>query len=87
VLSSTPPPKGSRFRAHLKYLENIYNRFQALLKYRFRLHFLKNLVGLTNIYAKISVADPDPNPLVRGMDPVAPDPGKNLDSYCFVTSF
>jgi hypothetical protein len=40
----------------------------------------------------------DPDPLVRGMDPVsAPDPDpsiikqkkyeKNLDSYCFVTSF
>ncbi len=37
--------------------------------------------------------DPDPNPLVKGMDP-DPDPfitkqkcEKNLDSYCFVTSF
>jgi hypothetical protein len=36
---------------------------------------------------------PDPDPLVRGMDP-APDPSiikkkseKNLDSYCFETSF
>jgi hypothetical protein len=34
---------------------------------------------------------PDPDPLVRGMDPdPAPDPDpsskKNLDSYCFVTS-
>jgi hypothetical protein len=31
----------------------------------------------------------DPDPLVRGMDP-APDPSiikKNLDLYCFVTSF
>ncbi len=45
-----------------------------------------------------SVADPDPNPpdphvwaswiriLVRGMDP-DPSSKKNLDSYCFVTSF
>jgi hypothetical protein len=44
--------------------------------------------------------DPDPDPLVRGMDSdAAPDPDpdpsitkqkkskKNLDSYCFVTSF
>jgi hypothetical protein len=41
--------------------------------------------------------DPDPDPLVRGMDlDTAPDPDpsiicknskKNLDSYCFVTSF
>jgi hypothetical protein len=39
--------------------------------------------------------DPDPDPLVRGMDPDPdPDPSitsknskKNLDSYCFVTSF
>jgi hypothetical protein len=34
---------------------------------------------------------PDPDPLVRGMDP-DPDPSikystKNLDSYCFVTYF
>ncbi len=46
-----------------------------------------------------SVPDPDPDPLVRGMDP-DPDPDhsiillssnknskKNLDCYCFVTSF
>jgi hypothetical protein len=39
--------------------------------------------------------DPDPNPLVRGMDPVqirillspSKNRKKNLDSYCFVTSF
>jgi hypothetical protein len=37
---------------------------------------------------------PDPDPLVRGMDPDPnPDPSiikqntKNLDSYCFVTAF
>jgi hypothetical protein len=32
--------------------------------------------------------DPDPDPLVRGMDPDPPKISKeNLDSYCFVTSF
>jgi hypothetical protein len=47
----------------------------------------------------LGLPDPDPETLVRGMDP-APDPDpsiillsfskkskKNLDSYCFVTSF
>jgi hypothetical protein len=39
----------------------------------------------------MGLLDPNPDPLVRGMDP---DPSiiqqnikKNLDSYCFVTSF
>jgi hypothetical protein len=36
----------------------------------------------------LGLLDPDPHPLVRGMDP---DPSinskKNLDSYCFVTFF
>jgi hypothetical protein len=39
----------------------------------------------------LGLLDPDPDPLVRGMDP---DPSiinkkskKNFDSYCFVTSF
>jgi hypothetical protein len=32
-----------------------------------------------------SIADPNPDPFVGGMNP---DPGKkNLDFYCFVTSF
>jgi hypothetical protein len=47
----------------------------------------------------LALPDPDPDPLVRGMntDPAPdsnPDPSiiqqknnKNLDSYCFVTSF
>jgi hypothetical protein len=45
----------------------------------------------------LGLLDPDPDPSVRGMDP-EPDPDldpsitkqkrkKNLDSYCFVTSF
>jgi hypothetical protein len=39
----------------------------------------------------LALLDPDPDPLVRGMDP---DPSifkqngkKNFDSFCFVTSF
>jgi hypothetical protein len=46
----------------------------------------------------LSLLDPDPDPLVRGMDPAPnpdPDPSiitgknskKNYDFYCFVTSF
>jgi hypothetical protein len=41
----------------------------------------------------LSLLDPDPDPSVRGMDPDL-DPSitkqkgkKNIDSYCFVTSF
>jgi hypothetical protein len=43
------------------------------------------------IHMFLGLLDPDPEPLVRGMDP-APDTSiikqkqKNLDSYCFVTS-
>jgi hypothetical protein len=44
------------------------------------------------IHMFLGLLDPDPDPLVRDMDP---DPSitkqkyskKNLDSYCFVTSF
>jgi hypothetical protein len=58
---------------------------------------------MTSIHGSVADPDPyvlelldppDPDPLVRGMDP-DPDPSttkqknsnKNLDSYCFVTSF
>ncbi len=41
----------------------------------------------------LSLPDPNPDPFIRGVDP-DPDPSiikqnskKNLDSYCFVTSF
>jgi hypothetical protein len=37
----------------------------------------------------LGLLDPDPDPLVRGMDPsiVKQNRKKNLGSYCFVTSF
>jgi hypothetical protein len=38
----------------------------------------------------LSLLDPDPDPFVRGMDPdlsSRKNSKKNLDSYCFVTSF
>ncbi len=45
------------------------------------------------IHMFLGLLDPDADPLVRGLDP-APDPSiikqnskKNLDFYCFVTSF
>ncbi len=56
----------------------------------FRIHRIHVFLGLP---------DPNPDPLVRGMDPdpdpaLDPDPSiikqkskKNLDFYCFVTSF
>ncbi len=60
------------------------------IQIRIRIHQIQMFLGL-----------PDPDPLVRGMDPeLAPDPDpsiillsssktskKNLDFYCFVTSF
>ncbi len=33
------------------------------------------------------VFGPEPDPLVRGMDPNQQKSKKNLESYCFVTSF
>jgi hypothetical protein len=60
----------------------------AVLRIRIRIHRIHLCLGLL---------DPDPDPLVRGVDP-APDPDldpsitkqkycskKTLDSYCFVT--
>jgi hypothetical protein len=56
------------------------------IRIRIRIHRINEFLGLL---------DPDPDPLVRGMDP-DPDPDhsiikkngkKNLDFYCFVTSF
>jgi hypothetical protein len=35
----------------------------------------------------LGLLDSDPNPLVRGMDPDPSIIKKNLDFYCFVTSF
>jgi hypothetical protein len=58
----------------------IYNFFQPVLRSRIRIR-IHMFLGL-----------PDPDPLVRGMDP-DPDHSKinqkrkNLDFYCFVTSF
>ena len=63
-----------------------YLKFTPVLRIRIRIHRIHMFLGLL---------DPDPDPLVRGMNP-APDPDpsilsknskKNLDFYCFVTSF
>jgi hypothetical protein len=70
---------------------NIYIRAKAI-----NLYFMPVFRILTRIRIHIFLGLPDPDPLVRGMDPdlnQAPDPlsssknsKKNLDSYCFVTS-
>ncbi len=50
-------------------------------------------IRIHRIHMFLDHKDPDPDPLVRGMDP-APDPSiisknskKNIDFYSFVTSF
>ncbi len=57
---------------------------ESVLRIRIRTHIRRILMFL-------GLLDPDPDPLVRGMDQ---DPSiikqiskKNLDSYCFVTTF
>jgi hypothetical protein len=42
-------------------------------------------VTVLRIRTFLDLLDPDPDPLVRGMDPEKSK--KNLDSYYFVTSF
>ncbi len=60
------------------------SNFLTVLRIRIRIHRIQVYFGLL---------DPDPNPLVRGMDPVPyhsiikQNSKKNLDFYCFVTSF
>jgi hypothetical protein len=51
---------------------------KAVLRIRIR-------IRICQIRMILGLLDPDPDPLVRGMDP---DPSiiKNLDSYCFLTS-
>jgi hypothetical protein len=62
----------------------------AVLRIRIRI-----LIRIHRIHVVLGLLDPDPDPLVRGMDP---DPGldpsnikqnskKSLDFSCFVTSF
>ncbi len=50
--------------------------------FRIRIHRIHMFLGLP---------DPDPDPIVRGMDPdpsiIKQNGTKNLDSYGFVTSF
>ncbi len=46
-------------------------------------------IYMCNSVADPGLLDPDPDPSVRGMDLLSPskNSNKNLDSYCFVTSF
>jgi hypothetical protein len=43
-------------------------------------------IRIHRIHMFLGFMDPDPDPLVRGMDP-DPTRKKIFDSYCFVTSF
>ncbi len=64
------------------------NAFRPVLRIRIR-------IRIRPIRMFLGLLDPDPDPLVRGMDPGQdPNPSiikqnskKNLDSYCLVTSF
>ncbi len=62
---------------------NCYQRLcLAVLRIRIRIHRIHVFLGLL---------DPDPDPLVRGMDPdpsiISKNNKKNLDFCCFETSF
>jgi hypothetical protein len=82
--------------AEPSYIHFIYCTSVFRIRIRIRIHWIQTFLGLPD-------PDPDPDPLVGGVDPDPdpppdPDPSiillsssknskKNLDSYCFVTSF
>ncbi len=66
----------------------IYEKETLLCRSRFKQIFSQNPSLYSSIPGNYSVADPDPDPIVRGKDPdSAQIVRKNLYSYCFVTSF
>jgi hypothetical protein len=60
----------------------MYMHITAVLRIRIR-------IQIPQIHVFLGLLDPDPDPLVRGMDPsnIKQKSKKKLDFSCFVTSF